>query len=85
MKFEKKEPEVRIQPFNQHKNPWARCTCQLCGISYIDGDRAHYDGKGNMTLGWHGQSLSGGYLWDCAKCVYETKVKCGAIEEKQDE
>jgi hypothetical protein len=72
MRFEKKEPEIRIQPFNPHKNPWQRCRCTFCQVPY-DG-QSYTDTEGKTYLDWSGQSLSGGYVWECAKCRYEQKV-----------
>lgn len=81
MKFEKKEPEIRMQPFNAHKNPWGRCRCTDCEIPYSDVDCRHYDDKGSITLAWYGESISSGHLWQCAKCNYENRVKLGGIND----
>ncbi|HEY3526781.1 MAG TPA: hypothetical protein VGK47_11325 [Nitrososphaeraceae archaeon] len=59
-----------------------------CGIPYGDGSTSsgyYFDEKKNLTMAWHGESISSGHLWQCAKCVFETKVKCGAIEEKEND
>jgi hypothetical protein len=82
MKFEKKEPEVRIQPFNAHKNPWSKCRCMDCEIPYTDEVCKHFDEGGAMTIAWYGESISSGHLWQCAKCHYENRVNLGMIEEK---
>jgi hypothetical protein len=75
MRFEKKEPDIRIQPFNKNKNPWSRCICIDCAVPYAIEHGTYLDEGGGMTVAWHGQNTKGDYLWQCAKCLAEDKQK----------
>lgn len=81
MKFDKKEPEIKIQPFNAHKNLWARCICMNCAIPYTTELGSHFDEVGNITPAWHGQNINNEHLWQCANCVYQAKE---SRKEKKD-